>query len=199
MKPKYKRFLCVPTLLISLGVVSCADKNTDPAAPATSERKSMTERLSQSGGYKQDSEGNWVPKSDKRSSYDSQRDSPYSKGNVDKGTYKTRDYSKKSWWGSKDYGTNEYSGNTDGSKFETRARQDGEMARANGTAAKLKGPFKTNNLERTSARESGSGAIARPTNSYTEAQRKTYKAPSVIGWKEQRAMSMDKSRGILGR
>jgi len=198
MSFKSKHFLCVPALLISIGVVSCADK-TDPATPAVSGHKSLAERLSESGGYKQDAEGNWVPNSDKRSSFDSQRESQFSNRSVEKGTYQTGDYAKKSWWGSKDYNTQEYSGNTDGSRFQTKARQDGQIARGDGMKAQLEGPFETNTLDRRSARESASEAIARPSNSYTEAQRNSYKAPSVIDWREQRSMSMDDSKGILGR
>lgn len=183
----------------ALVVCNCADKDVDPAKPAVAERKSLTERLSDSGGYKQDAEGNWVPKSDKRSAYDSQRDSPYFKGKVEKDTYKTGQYAKKSWWGNKSYEAGEYSGNTDGSRFQTTARQQGQRARANGERARLEGPFETNTLDRPNARESGFDGVDRPGNAYSEAQRRTYKAPSVIDWRAQREMSVDRSKGILGR
>ena len=159
----------------------------------------MQERLSEGGGYKQDANGQWVPKSDKRSQYDGQGESPYFKGKVETERYKTGEYSKKSWWGSKDYGTKDYSGNTDGSRFRTTARQEGQVARDNGKVARSTDPFKTNTLDTKSARESSNAAVKRPSNAYTNSQRKTYKAPSVIDWREQRSMSMDRSRGLLGR
>ncbi|MFK7850932.1 MAG: hypothetical protein AB8D78_08135 [Akkermansiaceae bacterium] len=181
-------------------LVSCADSKVDPATPTAAKPKSMVERLSESGGFKQDSEGNWVPKSDKRSAYDSQRDSAYFKGKVEKDTYRTGSYSKKSWWGSKDnYQAGEYQGNTDGSRFQTAARQDGKRARANGQNARLEGPFETNTIDPQRARESRNGRLAKPKNEYTESSRNSYKAPSVIDWKEQRRLSVDQSRGILGR
>lgn len=193
-----RHLLKLPLLAFFCAMSNCADKNVDTAKPSA-EPKSLSERLSEGGGYKQDEEGNWVPKSDKRSSYDSQRDTPYFKGKIEKDTYKTGDYTKKSWWGSKNYKTDEYSGNTDGSRFQKSARQQGEMARANGQRARLEGPFETNTLDRTSAREAASGGIDRPNNAYAESQRATYKAPSVIDWREQRGMSIDKSKSILGR
>lgn len=180
-------------------LASCADQQADPSKPVVAERKGLQERLSESGGYKQNENGEWVPKSDKRSPYDSQGDSPYFKGKVKTEQYKTGEYTKKSWWGSKDYGTKSYAGNTDGSKFQTKARQDGQVSRDSGKTARTTDPFKTSTLPRESARESGNAAIKRPTNAAVESRRSTYKAPSVIDWKEQRSMNMDQSRGILGR
>jgi|TARA_B110000037_G_scaffold42263_2_gene52193 hypothetical protein len=159
----------------------------------------MSERLKESGGYKQDTDGSWVPKSDKRSPYDSQRNSPYFKGKVEKDAYKTGDYAKKSWWGSKDYGKQSYEGSTEGSRFERAARQEGRMSHADGQKAKVTGPFETNTLGRKDAHESRASAISRPADASVQSQRRKYKAPSVIDWREQRKMSVEQSRGILGR
>ncbi len=181
-------------------LAGCAKTETDKAIPAPATHKSMSERLNEGGGYKQDEDGNWMPKSDKRSSFDSQRESAYFKGKIDKKDYKTGDYAKKSWWaGDKDFGRKSYGGNTDGSRFQTTARQEGQMSRAHGQQAKISGPFETNTLDRKSARETGTPAISRPTDAAVQSQRKKYTAPSVIDWQEQRQMSVDQSRGILGR
>jgi len=186
--------------LCAVVLASCAGTEPDNSTPTAEAPKSLSERLNQGGGYKQNEDGSWVPKSDKRSAYDSQRNSPYFKGKVDKKDYKTGDYAKKSWWGGeKDYGRKTYEGNTDGSRFQTTARQDGQMSRSDGQRASLSGPFETNTLDRKSARESSSSAIPRPTDAAVQSQRGKYKAPSVIDWREQRSMSVDQSRGILGR
>ena len=185
---------------IALTALGCADKAADPAKPAIAEHKSMSERLNESGGFKQDADGNWVPKSDKRSSYDSQGESPYFKGKIKKEQYKTGDYAKKSWWGSdKDFGNKKYEGKTDGSRFQTEARQNGQVARDSDRKAKLSGPYETNTLGRESSRESNSSAIPRPLNESVESRRQIYQAPSVIDWRAQREMSMEQSKGILGR
>ncbi len=179
---------------------ACADKASDDASkPVVAQHKGLEERLSEGGGYKQDANGQWVPKSDKRSQYDSQGESPYFKGKVKTEQYKTGEYAKKSWWGSKDYGTKGYEGNTDGSRFHTKARQDGMAARDSGKGARETGIFKTNTLDNKSARESGTSAVNRPLDAETESMRGVYKAPSVIGWREQRSMSMEQSKGMLGR
>lgn len=181
-------------------MVSCAEEKIDNSKPTEAPRPGLQERLSESAGYKQNEKGEWVPKSDKRSSYDSQRDTPYFKDKLDTmERYKTGDYAKKTWWGSKEYGKKPYEGETDGSRFRSEARQDGQVARYDGKAARTSEPFKTNTLPTESARESRNPAVDRPANAYTESQRKTYKAPSVIDWKEQRSMDVDQSRSILGR
>ncbi len=187
-------------IICSVMTISCADTKEDASRPAPATHKSMTERLNEGGGYKQTEDGSWVPKSDKRSSFDSQRESPYFKGKVDKETYKTGDYAKKTWWGGdKDFARKSYGGNTDGSRFQKAAMQDGSRSRSDGQTANLPGPFKTNTLDRKNARESRASSISRPADAAVQSQRDDYKAPSVIDWREQRRLSMDQSRGILGR
>jgi hypothetical protein len=180
-------------------MASCTGDEADQTRPTEAARPGLQERLSESAGYKQNENGEWVPKSDKRSSYDNQRDTPYFKDKIDTERYKTGDYAKKSWWGSKEYGKKSYEGKTDGSRFQTTAQQDGQVARYDGKAARTTDPFKTNTLPRESARESRNPAIDRPTNAAIETERKMYKAPSVIDWKEQRSMNVEQSRSILGR
>ncbi len=190
----------ISPVIVALLSASCAGDKVDPSRPtAENGPKPMTQRLSESGGYKQDDEGNWIPKSDKRSQYDSNRESAYFKGKVKTDRYKTGEYKKKSWLGGKDYGKQEYSGNTDGSRFQTKARQDGQKSRDAGKSARVAGPFETNTLDRENAREGSYSGVARPSNDVVDAKRGKYKAPSVIDWTEQRDMSMDQSRGILGR
>ncbi|MGJ8644301.1 MAG: hypothetical protein ACSHX9_12905 [Luteolibacter sp.] len=192
----YLRFL--PVMVAALGVISCATKETDNATPTVKKEKNIGDFMSQDGGYKQDADGNWVPNSDKRSSFDNKRDSPF-RGKVNKETYKTGDYAKKSWWGGKQYKSNEYKGNTDGSRFMKDAMQDGQAARGNGQGARESGAFETNTLTNRSARESNTSSVTRDSSAYVESARGSYVAPSIIDWKAQRNMSRDQSRSILGR
>ncbi len=200
MSGKMFSHYCMACLVVvsACGLMACADA-VDPSRPAAAAPKPMSERLAESGGYKQDETGAWVPKSDKRSAYDSQRESAYFQGKIDKKTYKTGDYARKAWWGTKQYEAKAYTGNTDGSRFQTRAMQDGQISNFNATQASERGLFETNTLKRKSARESRAAEVDRWDNARVEARRKVYKAPSVMDWREQRAMSMDESRGLLGR
>lgn len=181
---------------------ACADKSSDPSRPSSSGQQSLQQRLSGGGGYKQNEDGQWVVQSDKRSSFERQRESSYFKGDVDKKTYNTREYSgKKSWWGNKDYATKEY-GQTSESRFQgAKARQDGLTARDDGKSARESGVFETNShrLNGKSARESGSSEVAHPLDAEVESRRRVYQAPSVIDWKAQRSMSMEQSKRLLGR
>jgi hypothetical protein len=192
---RFLRDLCGVGMVVCF--VGCEGMGEQDASRPVAERKSLSERMTETSGYKQDADGNWVPRSDKRSEYDSQRESAYFKGKVDKKAYETGDYKKKSWWGRETYEAGNYGGDTDGSRFQTQARQDGQMWGDGNKQADQKKPYETNTVDRLMAREGSSAGIDRPGNDYTEAQRKTYKAPSVIDWKEQREMS-NRSRGILG-
>jgi hypothetical protein len=72
---------CPLLLAVSALLVSCAgEAERDQARPT--EHKSFSQRLNDSNGYKQDPSGNWVPKSDKRSSFESVGAQPRGKTEV---------------------------------------------------------------------------------------------------------------------
>lgn len=186
-------------LLLVLIPASCA---SDPAAKDKSrpaDRKPLSERLDEKNGYTQDADGNWVPRSDKRSSFENQGKSPYFQDKYEKKSFKTGDYKKKSWWGSKEYGRKEYAGNTDGSRFQQASRLDGQGARESGSAADLPAAYQTGNYATSAARETGRTDLTKPSDAETDVRRRVYQAPEIIDWREQRSLSLEQSKGILGR
>lgn len=199
MRTGIKKSLESMPLLVVFALVSCADQEVDHSRPTESERKPLSQRLSETQGYTQDADGNWAPSSNKRSMYDSDRKYPFGQKNLTKDSYRTGDYKKKSWWGSKPYETQAYQGDTDGSRFQKRALQDGQVARQQGERSWLSKPFETQTLDTEAANESRVSDVERTRNDYTEAQDRTYRAPAIIDWRERREMSIEESRGILGR
>ena len=190
-----------PLLLLSAILLgSCAsDSGTDKSKPAaTPQRKSLSERMSGESGYKQDANGNWVAQSEKRSPYESVGQDPNFTKDFKKQEYKTGDYTKKSWWGNKNYDSKSYAGNTDGSRFQKASALDGKGAREAGSNAKIPDPYKTGTYATGDAREAGKNSIAKPSNDGIENRREVYEAPEIMDWKEQRKLSMDQSKGILG-
>lgn len=181
--------------------VSCASDSGagKPVASATPAYKPMSQRLEQKNGYTQDAKGNWVPQNDKRSSFESQGKSPYFDGTYGKTAYKTEPYAKKSWWGNKDYGSKPYTGKTDGSRFQKTSDIEGRGARETGSAADIPGSYQKDTFATGSAREAGLHGVTKPTDAETDARRKVYAAPEIIDWKEQRSLSLEQSKGILGR
>ncbi len=186
-------------LTISMvGLVSCANQTEEPETSAES-LPSLSQRLEESSGFKQDEGGNWVPTNNKRSSFEQQAESAYSKGEFDKKTYETGDYKKQSWWGKKDHQVKSYEGYTDGSRFQTAADL-GQKNSNFGTQGYATGdPYQTNRLEYQAAREASGERMARPSNQYQETQQQKFTPPAVMDWKEQRKLSMEQSKSILGR
>lgn len=186
--------------LFVLFPVSCASDSgkPDPATPVVA-RKSLSQRLDESNGYKQDASGAWTPKVDRRSSFETKGKSPYFQGEYDKKAYKAGEYGKKSWWGNKEYGRKEYAGNTDGGRFQKNSRFDGKGARETASAAQVPDTYQTDKYATSAAREAGQSGLAKPSDAETDNRRKVYQAPEIIDWREQRALSLDQSRGILGR
>jgi hypothetical protein len=126
--------------VVFLTLAGCAgNPERDKARPT--ERKTFSQRLNQDNGYKQDEAGNWVPKSDQRSSFESIGESPYFKGTQKKKEFKTGAYQSKAFWGNRDFKVKSYQGDTDGSRFQTKARQQGMTAREGGDAAELPGEY----------------------------------------------------------
>lgn len=183
-------------LLPLLLLASCAP---DKKPTATPPRKSLTERMNEKNGYKQDAEGNWKPQTDRRSPYENKGATYDSKKSFQKKDYKAGDYAKKSWWGNKEYGRQTYTGNTDGSRFQKSSALQGQNAREAGDQAKIPGAYKTSDYATGTAREAGIKSIDKPSNAIVESRQKVFQPPEIIDWKEQRNLSLDQSKGILGR
>lgn len=183
---------------LSLLVIGCASESKEPK-PEPSAPKTLSERLSESGGFKQDENGNWVPKSNKRSSFELQRDNAQFKGEYEKKAYQAGDYEKKSWWGKKAYQKTEYEGDTDGSRFKIEAQPHGKKNLYSDKRVPKGEPYKTDLIEYGEAGESDAERFDKPRNDYVESKRRKFVQPSIIEWEEQRKMSLEDSRRILGR
>lgn len=184
------------TICAMLFVTASCSHDAMVSEPA---HKPFSQRLNEKSGYSQDSEGNWKVRGDKRSSFESQGASPYFQGEYQKNTYKTGEYAKKSWWGNKDYGRKTYNGNTDGSRFMTPSALDGKNAREAKTSADLPGTYQTKNFDTKSANEAATGKIAKPSDVETDIRRRVFQEPQIIDWREQRSLSLEQSKGLLGR
>ena len=147
-----------------------------------------------------DANGNWVPRNNRRSEFENKGQDPNFAGkDFQKKDYKAGDYAKKSFWGNKEYDHKAYAGNTDGSKFQKSSKLQDKGAREAGTSAAIPDSYKTDTYGTNAAREAGSSPLAKPGNAEIDNRQKVYQQPEIIDWQEQRKLSLDQSRGILGR
>lgn len=149
--------------------------------------------------YKKDSTGKYSPQSNVRSAFENKGENTTFKKDYKKQEYKTSDYTTKSWWGDKKYDRKEYSGNTDASRFQKTSGLQGKGAREAGTAANIPDPYETGSYATKTAREVGKDPIAKPSNDAIENRRAAYPQPDIIDYREQRSLSMEQSKSILGR
>ncbi len=182
--------------LLFLLPASCAKDSPKPGNP---EHKTLSQRLQETNGYQQDDKGNWIPKTDKRSSFESQGQSPNFSGEVAKSEYETQELSKRSWWGNKDYAPKTYAGPTDGSRFKQNSQLGDKNAGEAGRNAGLNNPYQTSGYSTGAARESGRPSNESTSQSYQSARDKPEIVPEIIDWREQRSLSLEQSKGILGR
>jgi hypothetical protein len=202
--------LALPVLLLA----SCAGDGSGDSATGASGRPAKSSSSSggkvrtldewvgettRDNGYKTDADGNLVPRSNKRSSFELNRDSPHFKGDYAKKNFKTNDYSKKSWWGDTQYESKKFGGDTDGSRFQTSSRFQDSGAREANTSAKLPGAYRTNQYGTSTAREAGGSRFGKPSDAETDVRRRVYTPPAVVDWREQRSMSVGETKSFLGR
>lgn len=188
--------------LLSVLLASCAsdkDKTAEAAPTPGPVRKSLEDRMTETNGYKQDSKGNWVPQTDRRSNFEGKSNTSFANKDYKKQEYKTGDYSKSSFWGSKEYTPKAYAGNTDGSRFQKASRLQGVGAREARTNAKIPDPYQTGTYATGAARETGATPIAKSSNAEIDNRQETYKQPEMIDWREQRSVTKDQTKGLLGR
>jgi hypothetical protein len=194
---KIQSFIAILTLF-TLG--SCASKSPrKDNVDATPARKSLLSRVTEDSGYKQDSQGNWVAKDNRRSPYESKGQSPYFQKDFKKQEYKAGDYAKKSWWGNKEIDRQSYAGNTKASAYQKTSALQGKSPREAQNVINTPGSYDTNSYGTSSARETATAGIGKPSNDRIENQRESFDPPEIINWRQQRSLSVDQSRGILGR
>ncbi len=186
-------------LILLASCASDSDKSTSSSAP---ERKSMNERFGSGGrdpySFQQDSNGKLKNNGSKRSTFENKGESYFASKEYGKKEYKAGDYSKKSFWGNKEYDRKTYEGDTDGSRFQTASRLQGKGAGEAGKDAKIPDPYQTDKYATGSAREGEASDIEKNSVDSIENRRKVFKEPEVIDWKEQRRITLDQSKSILG-
>ena len=162
----------------------------------------MNERFGGSGrdpnSYQQDSSGKFYIKDEKRSGFEGKTDTNFAGKSFKKEEYKAGDYAKKSWWGNKEYERQAYDGNTDGSRFQTPSKLQGQGAREAGNAADIPDNYQTGNYATGNAREAANAPIKKGTSAAIDNHKDDYAQPEIIDWREQRSLSVDQSKSILG-
>lgn len=206
---KILRRAVVPFAVIAtVASVSCAGhskgkENATASAASGLQEKSLDSWVkSRSGsGYTQDDKGQWVPKDQgKRSSFEAKGESPYFKGEYAGKEYKTGDYAKKAWLGGKSVDRKAYQGDTDGSRFVKNSRFDGQSAREGSQSAR-EASHTANEGGHTyatgEAREAKSKTLPKPVDAES-ADKRYPRRPDIVDWEQQRALSIEQTKGILG-
>jgi hypothetical protein len=112
-----------------------------------------------------------------------------------------RDYDKRSFWGSKDYAKQVYQGETGGGdRFLTQAREGTRGARE-GTMMSRENSrgFQASEVAGGEARENRQANLSKPSDAETDVRRRVYPQPEIRNWRTQRGLTVDETRGMLGR
>lgn len=185
-------------LLTAALLASCAQKTG--SSSSGSQHRTLSERMNEKSGFVQDDEGNWKPRIDRRSSFESVGDSPYFKGDYATKQYKAGEYAKKSWWGSKDYEHKTYAGDTDGSRFTKTSRFDGSKARDGDLTAREGGTtYETGDYATSTAREANAKRLEHPSDAETDVRRRVFQKPEIIDYQTHQKLTLQQTKSFLGR
>jgi hypothetical protein len=185
-------------------VAGCAgDKDGTAADTAVTTHRSsgdpLLERYAGNFDYRKSTDGAQRVMSGQRSSFEGKEAAGYGK-NVDKKEFGTKAYTKKPWWGTKEYTTSDYAGPTDGSRFQKRSWFAGKKAREATKVFPAAGKnYPTNDYPTSEAQEASTSPLDKPTDALVESRRATYQPPAVMDWRQARKMKVDETRSILGR
>lgn len=181
-------------LIMACLIASCAPKADKPEAPAP---KGLLERLEQSNGYTQDDKGNWAPKVDKRSSYENKGKSAYFDSKYEGKSFNTDRYAKKSWWGGKEMPRKAYQGKMEQIDHQV-ANVDGKQSNIRGNDYKTSSYGQTDTYETHSSIENDATDLAKPSDAETDIRRRVYLQPKITDYKQQRSLSIEQSKKLLG-
>jgi len=192
--------ICLCTLTAGL-LVSCGTGGGGGgSADAATGLAPMSQRLNQEQGYVRDSEGNWLPRSNKRSQFENRSATGTDRQNAFANRrFGANEYQTAEWTRAQSAAPQGYKGNTDGSGFQTAAAAQGQTARQSGARARTPGNYQTNNFGTSNSRENSARRHDRPVDAQTDNRRDTFPHPEIIDWRQQRDLSVDQSRSILSR
>jgi hypothetical protein len=160
----------------------------------------MSQRLNQEQGYVRDSEGNWIPRNNKRSQFENRSAAGVDRKNAfTNRRFGANEYKTAEWTRAQSAAPQGYKGNTDGSGFQTAVAAQGQAARQSGARARTPGNYQTNNFGTSSSRENSARRHDRPVDVQTDNRRDSFPEPEIIDWRQQRNLSIDQSRSILSR
>lgn len=198
MKPISKSILVAVAVVFLAACANDAQQTT--SAGGAAEFVPFSQRLNQEQGYKQDAEGNWVPRSDRRSTYDERKEARVKRRNFQNNQrYQTHSYQTAEWTRNRSEKPKPYAGPTDGSEFQISAAADGQVARQSGVDSGLARGYDTRNYRTGNAREDQGRRMPKKPDTQTEKRRDNLPPVDVIDWREQRKMTIEQSRSLLSR
>ncbi len=193
------RFL--PVIAICLLSLSCATKKETPVR--TYADMTMNERFNSKKSFR-DKQGNWTPEVAGMKLHEEDRKSAYFSGDSNlPAKYETGKYDGKtsSWWAGKNYDTAAYGGRTDGSRFQTTARDQGKTTLEAGRQAAAAPTYATDAYATGQARETGR-SVGTQDNALVRERAETFPEPDVTTgkeWQAQRTLDLRTTRGMVGR
>lgn len=160
----------------------------------------LSQRLTEEQGYMRDADGNWVPRSNRRSQFENRTASGTARNNpFGDRRFRANGFQTAEWTRNRSAAPEPYTGNTDGSRFQTTAAAQGQAHRQASDRANTPGPYQTPRFGTSASREDGARRLGRPADARTENRRQTPIEPEIIDWRQQRELGLDQTRSMLAR
>lgn len=192
--------LAACALLASCGTGSDGSGNNLAASESTNGVAPLSQRLNEAHGYVQDANGKWVPRNNRRSQFENRTAS----GTNQRNTFEARrfnaaEYQPAEWTRTRSNTPQPYSGDTDGSTFQSTAAAQGRSFRESSTRARTPGAYETSGYRTGASRENSARRHDRPADARVENRRQSPIEPEIIDWRQQRDLAIDQTRSMLAR
>lgn len=188
--------------IVALCLAACAGAKKEEAATVEPQSYGdpLLDRYASNFRYEQSDDGSTRISSDQRSSFEGAQAQGLGKEFSTK-RFATEERAKEPWWGKQDYTGNK---SWDGGKSANEAGREsrfgsmkphdaGKVARGSGER------YQTGTYATRQAREAGAKRLDKTEDVLTSNRRATYPEPYIIGWEKQRELSVEQTKGMLGR
>ncbi len=180
-------------------VLSCAEKNAASSPSNVPARATLSQRINEQTGYVQDANGQWKPRVNRRSSFESQGESSFANQPFSTKKFQAPTLKKQSWWGNrtldrKRFDTPDTSALVPERSLSFNTPQEANQSFATTTSAESGRSFASG-----VAKEQQHSRIPTRANDFVQKRRQVYPQPAIIDWNAQRQLDINSTKSMLGR
>lgn len=180
-------------------VLSCAEKPNSSSATSDPAPRTLSQRINEQTGYVQDANGQWKPRVNRRSSFESKGAASFANQQFSTKNFQTKTIDKQSWWGNRTIDRKRFDASSATKLVPQESMTFNRPHEASQNYATTSTVENGRRFATGSAAEQGTRAIEKTTNSAVQHRRDVFSQPEIIDWTPQRQLDINSTKSMLGR